>query len=671
MNPIQVVKRWVVGLWQRFVGLEPGRRHVPEPDHLPRPKPERSPLPEPDHLPRPKPERSPLPSAPKTPRVREKRLIVYSKEHGGRLGLSIVSWIIPRESQPKQVEKTVDGSWPPDLRPLPDDFTCHIVWRDESLGLLANHQNSIWVDAMTAAAIVSLDKRKRANGLRESIRVIIAHPGFVEGSRFLLELRDDWPSGVEAIDHSERPVALESFALELRSLAESLGPEGEMVIVEAPDLSVSDVEEIRRFASVARVERLTPDRLRHDFAQTYCTRLRTGRSTISVRTNSLCLPVATWGTILSVRFAIDSDGPGARRVFRLARDWSARTLDFRFEEQASRELTLSTRRFSVTLPDRASNGETASASLEFLASETTGAILARLWSETHDPPICPVCGGVKQRLVAETGLIKCLVCGQEHTSLEPRVVHKCLDVLRPCTGPTPAEDPRPARQPCPVAVCVGLSGKKLGTNYFNRAARLVDSLSAAGRLDHIAIDWTGIGPAGRSFGTWSAEILAAGGFKALAEQAILGRVSIEPTAGLDESLRLALAPECWAGNISGGVLAVVVSGDGHDLGPSSIFRDPARRWAWVISVRRAVGVPLHWGAFLESGAERDEVRQALTHLVLLGRQSRSAENLVHDWPSAGDHSEDSDPSAALVIAAAAEASSIGPSRTNRVGIVAG
>ena len=99
------------------------------------------------------------------------------------------------------------------------------------------------------------------------------------------------------------------------------------------------------------------------------------------------------------------------------------------------------------------------------------------------------------------------------------------------------------------------------------------------------------------------------------------------------------------------MLAIVVSGDGHDLGSTPTFRDAAKRWAWVLGIRQAVGHPVHWGAFVEAGKERDTVRQAVAHLVLLGHQARIAENLVRAWPGAG-HTKDRDGSAALVIAAA-------------------
>ena len=323
--------------------------------------------------------------------------------------------------------------------------------------------------------------------------------------------------------------------------------------IDLQDLYITLGSGLERFATTECVERLTPERLRREFAQTFYTRLRSRpeHPAMPARAGSLRLPVIAWGTVLTERFAVDPDGPGARRMFRLAlaRDWAARTFDFTFEAERDGDIALAPRRFSASLPDRDPKDIASRVSLEFLASKSTGSILARLWSESHE---CPVCGGKKHRRVDETGLIECLACGHEGkltsldhrlvrkhlgelTSLDHRLVRKYLGALRP--GPTAAEETGPASQPLPVTVCVGLGGKHLSTDYLERSARLVDDLYFAGHLDHVAVDWVGIGPTGRSFGCWHAKALSGGGFKALVEQVAHGRVPIESTTGLDESLR--------------------------------------------------------------------------------------------------------------------------------------
>ena len=82
MEPFQLIKRWVIRIWRRF--------------------------------------------------VRQHQLIVYSRESDGRLGLSLVSWTSPGVPRPTLTQKIVDGPPSPDLRLLPNDFTCQVVWCDKA-----------------------------------------------------------------------------------------------------------------------------------------------------------------------------------------------------------------------------------------------------------------------------------------------------------------------------------------------------------------------------------------------------------------------------------------------------------------------------------------------------------------------------------------------------------
>ena len=58
-----------------------------------------------------------------------------------------------------------------------------------------------------------------------------------------MDPRDEWPC-ITGVDHREQPIGQESFGAELRALAESLGPEYGVVLVEAPDISASQAEEL-------------------------------------------------------------------------------------------------------------------------------------------------------------------------------------------------------------------------------------------------------------------------------------------------------------------------------------------------------------------------------------------------------------------------------------------
>ncbi len=683
---IRLIKRWAGSRWgrgkrstspsrPRFLPLEPSPRPLSAHPRDEDVKPARSPGPSEKRLEkssgtrgpsavllveRPKesvaaPMRAPGSSTPIRAKsvVRRCRLIPYSRKSADQIAFTELCWAIPGESTPELVDGSEEVTAFTKMIISEDNLLYQILWYDDDLVIFAGRTPSRWIDAPTAAALVLFERRRRATSASGAARVLVVYLEFIEHVRFVHDPWEQWPPAVTGIDHREQCIDGRSMLGHVRSMIGVGKTNDEIIIVIASSVMSADAEELVRFATGEGICLVSSDGLRREFALAVFSRLRmrTEQRLVQGTAGFLRLPVTVWGNVFEERFAVDSEGPGARRVFRLPGNWAGKTLEFTFQTEPDLGDSSTSQRFSATLPSRRTTGQMGRVLLEFLVCKPNGVILARLWNLFREDVRCSVCGDKKPRKMLESGLSKCLGCGDavQLKSLKPRVVRECLGVIRPVEADPEELDPR--TKPLPVLVCAGLEGKCLASPHFERTARLIDDLYFAGRLDHVAVDWAGIGAARRSFGSWPAEALASGGFKALAERILAGRIALEPSRGLDDSLRRALAPTRWVETLANGILAIVSSGDRHDLGSTPTFRDAAKRWDWVLTIRREIGCPIHWGAFVEVGPERAAVRDALAHVVLLGRQAICAENLVRDW-SAPLRTTVPDGSSALVIAAA-------------------
>jgi hypothetical protein len=466
---------------------------------------------------------------------------------------------------------------------------CRIVWSDESTSNDLEESSSPWVDAATASALVidQYDRRSRSNETpAETIEILIVATDRVETHHFGRIEGEQWPFALIRKAFKSEPIDLDDpLAWDRLNLVGDQTRGTRRVVAASPALGQD-----HRLALKQRVgDRpiLTHVSIEPAFAKLWDHQASKNRLMASAD-YSLSYPRARWASVVPHRETIRSVKTNLRSVYDLARGGiEDPRIAFRLEQSFPDRSTI---RRSMISEDLLTNQQHSILSLELDSCPATGSTRFLL------------------QLVSESRAISTLV-------------------FWAVAAPEPKAEPSGAN--LPVSVCLAVDSSTASRAWIE-VAPLVHRLRRLGRLARLQVIWSQENRPRLTRG-WSPQQFEAAGKSLEIEPPDEDSPDAFPCRGLSGAIREALWLEGTAESAERPSVGLVIVDRDYQAGGDPAFATPEGRWAWFVRMRRIVGGSIALLAIeldRSGGSIAPDLREALGHLVILGRQATTTRSPV-------------------------------------------